>query len=129
RNLALAYARREKDLKRAIPVLEAAVAQDRNPRFVAELDQMYEAAGFTPAKRLAFFEQHQPAVRERDDVLAREIVLLNQAGQYDRALELLGSGKFHIWVGGFENAHDSWVNGDLLKGHALMKEVKPGEAL
>ncbi len=129
RNLALAYARREKDVKKAIPVLEAAVAQDQNPRFIAELDQMYEAAGFTPAKRLAFFEQHQPAVRERDDVLAREIVLLNQAGQYDRALELLSSRKFHIWEGAFENAHDSWVNAHLLKGHALMKQGKAAEAL
>ena len=129
RNLALAYARREKDVKKAIPVLEAAVAQDQNPRFIAELDQMYEAAGFTPAKRLAFFEQHQPAVRERDDVLARQIVLLNQAGQYDRALELLSSRKFHIWEEAFENAHDSWVNAHLLKGHALMKPGKAAEAL
>ena len=36
RNLALAYARREKDVKKAVPVLEAAVAQDQNPRFIAE---------------------------------------------------------------------------------------------
>ena len=110
-------------------MLEAAVAQDRNPRFVAELDQMYEAAGWTPGKRLAFLKQHQPAVQQRDDVLAREIVLLNQAGQFDRALELLSSRKFHIWEGASENAHDSWVNAHLLKGHALMKAGRTAEAL
>ena len=43
-------------------------------------------------------------------------------------MELLGSRKFHLWEGAFENAHDSWVNAHLLKGHALMKRGQAGRS-
>lgn len=129
RNLALAYARREQNLEKAIPEFEAAFARRQDPRWMYELDELYQAAGVPPATRLAFFEKNQKTAFDRDDVLTRQIMLLVQTGDYDRALELLGSRKFYIWEGASISAHDWYVDAHLLRGHRLMKAGKSAEAL
>ena len=129
RNLALAYARRQQDYARSVPTMEAALRLERNPRFLLEMDQLYERAGAPLAKRLAAFEENQAVSGQRDDTLAREIAVRVQAGQYDRALELLRSHTFHVWEGASITTHGTYVNAHLLRGHERMKAGRYAEAL
>jgi tetratricopeptide (TPR) repeat protein len=129
RNLALAYARRQNDVQKAIPEFEAAFALQKDPRWMYELDELYQAAGVAPRTRLAFFEQHPKIAADRDDVLTRQIMLQVQTGDYDNALKLLGSRKFNIWEGASISAHDWYVDAHLLRGHRNLKAGRAQEAL
>ena len=122
RNLALAYQRQSNSLVKAIAAMEQAVSLSPNdPMFLFELDRMYEASGASLEKRLGVLDKHDATVMKRDDVLSRAIQLRVQAGQYDRAIELLKGRRFHIWEGGVRfGVHDSWVDAHLLRGHQRM---------
>ncbi len=116
RNLGIAYSRLRNDLPQAIASLEKAVACDpSDPRLFLELDQLYDLADVEPGKRLAALSENHPVVAKRDDSLAREIVLLVEAGETDRAIELLEGRHFHVWEGGGE-IHDVYVDAQLLRG-------------
>jgi tetratricopeptide (TPR) repeat protein len=131
RNLADAYAWTEGDYRKAIDSLEIAVSLQPHPKFLSELDELFERAGVSPQKRLENLEKHQQAVLERDDVLTREIRLYVQLGNYDKALELLLSGHhFTVWEGGrIYSAHASYQDANLLKGHQYLRARKYKEAL
>jgi tetratricopeptide (TPR) repeat protein len=119
RNLAQAYAQQPGGIDRAVASMEAAMA--RNPedaRYYEELDQLLEAAGVPPQKRLARLEPHHSVVEKRDDALAREIALLVASDRLERALELLRTHQFHIWEGaGRVAVHNSLVEAHLRLGH------------
>jgi tetratricopeptide (TPR) repeat protein len=119
RNLAAAYSREEKGLDKAIASLEKAVSLGgRDALHLFELDQLYEAAGASPAKRLAMLEQHHETVNYRDDALAREIALKVNLGKYDDAIRLMTGRRFNVWEGGARfNVHDVWTDAHLLRGH------------
>jgi tetratricopeptide (TPR) repeat protein len=131
RNLADAYAWTEGDYRKAMDSLEMAVSLQPHPKFLGELDELFERAGVSPQKRLENLEKNQQAVRERDDVLTREIRLYVQLGNYDKALELLLSGHhFTVWEGGrIYSAHGSYQDANLLKGHQLLRARRYKEAL
>jgi tetratricopeptide (TPR) repeat protein len=129
RNLALAYARREHDGKKAIAELEAAFALRQDPRWMYELDELYQAAGTAPRTRLAFFEKYPKVANDRDDVLTRQIMLQVQTGDYDGALKLLGSRKFNIWEGASISAQDWYADAHLLRGHQRLSAGRAKEAL
>ena len=131
RNLADAYAWTEQDYGKAIASLEAAVSLQPLPKFLNELDVLYERAGVAPVKRLAMLEKHQQEVMERDDALTRQIRLYVELGNYDRALELLLDGhRYTTWEGGRKySALGSYKDARLLKGHEAMKAGKYREAL
>jgi tetratricopeptide (TPR) repeat protein len=76
---------------------------------------LYEAGGVSPDKRLALLEENHAIVKQRDDALSREIGLLVQSGDYDRAIELLHTHHFHVWEGG-GRIHGVYVDAHLLKG-------------
>ncbi|HUT47144.1 MAG TPA: tetratricopeptide repeat protein, partial [Sedimentisphaerales bacterium] len=121
RNLAIAYSHQEKGiaLEEAIASLEKAVALDgKYAIHFFELDQLYEAAGTAPEKRLAILEKNHKTVTERDDSLSREISLKVNMGKYDDAIELMRGRKFNIWEGGARfNVNDCWTDAYLLRGH------------
>lgn len=119
RNLALAYARQQDNLEKAITSLEKAVALNGNdPMHLFELDQLYEASGVSPQKRLAMLDQHHATVLKRDDTLSRQIALRVNAGEYDRAIELLSDRQFNLWEGGARfGVSESWTDAHLLRGH------------
>lgn len=131
RNLADAYAWTEGNYRKGIDSLEIAVSLQPHPKFLAELDELYERAGVSPQKRLENLEKHQQAVLERDDVLTRQIALYVLRGNYDRALELLLGGRhFTVWEGGRRySAHGSYQDANLLKGHLYLKAGNNQEAL
>ncbi len=131
RNLADAYAWSEQDFRKAIKSLERAVALDPNPKFLAELDELYEQAGVAPLKRLESLEKHPQAVADRDDSLTRLIRLNIQVGRYGKALDVLQSGHHYTtWEGGRDySAHSSWEDAQLLSGHEARARKQYKEAL
>jgi len=129
RNLAFGYARKRNDTAKAIQAMESAVQAEVNPRFLLELDQLYEAGGAPVAKRLALFERNPAAAAGRDDTLSREIYVRVQSGQYDKALALLSGRRFHIWEGANITVHNTYVDAHLLRGHRAMKAGRFAEAL
>ncbi len=121
RNLAIAYSRQDNALAKAIASLEKAVGLDgKHALHLFELDQLYEAAGVAPEKRLAMFEKHFALARERDDALARAISLKVNLGKYGEAIELMRGRRFNVWEGGVRfSVHDTWTDAHLLRGHSL----------
>jgi len=129
RNLGLAYFRVRGDLPRAVAHLEKAVACDpADPRLFSELDELYDLSDVAPQKRLEVLSGNHVVVSGRDDSLAREIVLLVELGQYDRAVELLEGHHFHVWEGGGA-IHSVYVDAHLLRGQKAMTEGKTDRAL
>lgn len=101
RNLALYYYNKEKNKEKAIACMERAFNLDTtDSRILMELDQLYKVTGQSHAKRLAFLEQYPTLIAERDDLLLEQITLLNQLGDYDKAISLLDGHIFHPWEGG-----------------------------
>lgn len=132
RNLALAYSRRPRgnDLERAIAELEQATAvPDPYPLHFAELDELYEAAGTPPERRLERLEAHQDVVARRDDALAREIALLVALGRYDDAIGLLTGRQFAVWEGGTLRVADDWTTAHLLRGRQRLAAGQAREAI
>ncbi len=116
RNLGLAYAWVENDVGRAIKSMEKArTLAPTEPRLYQELDLLYEAGGVLPAKRLDLLVENHGTVKLRDDALSREIGLLVQLGEYDRAIDLLQTHRFHVWEGG-GRIHNVYVDAHLLRG-------------
>jgi len=133
RNLAIAYSHQAEGiaLDKAIANLEKAVSfNDKYAIHFFELDQLYEAAGTAPEKRLAILEENHRTVTERDDALSREISLKICMGKYDEAIELMQGRKFNIWEGGARfNVNNCWTDAHLLRGHGHYAAGRYKEAL
>ena len=101
RNLAQARFDHFNDPVKARRDLETALelAPD-NARIAYELLQLYKNTGIPVAKRLAFLEEHQELVRQRDDCTLDMITLYVQSEQYEKARGLLLSRRFNIYEGG-----------------------------
>jgi tetratricopeptide (TPR) repeat protein len=123
RNLALGYANFENDPVKAIKMLEEAVSSgDRYPIHFFELDELYQASGIPPEKRLKVLEKNHDIVKTRDDALSHEIALLVFMGRGSEAVELMKDRRFNVWEGGARfNINDYWTDAYLLSGHAEMK--------
>ena len=81
--------------------MERAFALDTaDARILMELDQLYRRMQYPHAMRLALLHDHQELVEQRDDLLLEEITLLNQTGEYEKAMHLLDTHHFHPWEGG-----------------------------
>ena len=101
RNLGLAYFNKLDDPERALLRLETAFALNPgDARVLFELDQLYKKLNRAPAERLAFLEQHEALVEQRDDLTIERITLLNLLRRPDEALALLMDRRFHPWEGG-----------------------------
>lgn len=101
RNLALAYFNKQDEKAKAQKTLEKAFELDKSDsRILMEIDQLYKKIGKSPAERLAFLEQFEEMVEERDDLCIERITLYNQLGKHKIAKELISKRKFHPWEGG-----------------------------
>ena len=133
RNLAVAYSHRDEEgaLKKAVASLERAVSlPNKYPMHFFELDQLYEAAGTAPEKRLAVLEKNHNIILGRDDALSRAISLKVNLGKYDEAIELLKGREFNTWEGGARfNTHGDWTDAHLLRGHQRLAAKRHREAL
>lgn len=101
RNLALAYFNKQNQVEKARTELEKAFALDEtDTRVLMELDQLYKRMNFEPKVRLQKLEQYLELVADRDDLYLEYVALHNVLGQYEKALNLIMSRKFHPWEGG-----------------------------
>lgn len=129
RNLGYAYAKKTDGYAKAIGEYEqAAACDDKDPRVFYELEQLYETAGAEPAKRLAMLCKNQATTDKRNDLVARQIRLFVQTGDYDRAIDMLTTRRFDSWEGGTE-IHDTYVEARLLRGYQALKAGQAEKAL
>jgi tetratricopeptide (TPR) repeat protein len=82
----------------------------------AELDELYEAAGTRPKKRLAVMEKAQDTVIHRDDATQRLIALKVLGRKYTEAIALMTDREFEIWEGGSLTVVNDWISAHLLRG-------------
>lgn len=101
RNLAIAYYNKEHDISKALPAMKRAVELDPDySRFLLEYDQLCAKAGYSNEDRLKVLEAHIDLVTYRDALYLEYITLLNNTGQYEKALDCLTTHQFHPWEGG-----------------------------
>ena len=129
RNLAQAYEQAENDTAKAIASMEKAVKLNRSdPRFLYELDVLYEAGNVSPQKRLALFESDPSVATKRSDAMMQEAKVYLLLGRYDQAIQLLKTHRFHNWEG-YGDIHDVYMDAHLLRGEREFKAGKYQEAL
>lgn len=132
RNLGVAWSHRKSgnSLDKAIAQMELAVSlPHKYAMHFTELDEMYEAEGAAPEKRLALLEDNREVVAQRDDALAREINLLVAMGKFDEAISLLGSKEFSVWEGGSLSVADDWADAHVLRGRQHSQDKQYQEAI
>jgi tetratricopeptide (TPR) repeat protein len=132
RNLGIAFSHRKSgnSLDKAIAQMELAVSlPHKYPLHFTELDEMYEAEGAAPEKRLALLEGNQTVVAQRDDSLAREINLQVALGKFDQAISMLGSKEFAVWEGGTLSVADDWANAHILRGRLRLQDKQYQDAI
>lgn len=101
RNLAQAYFNQCGNPEGALQEMETAYALDQtDARVLLELDQLYKKTGKTPEFRRKKLEEHLDIAEKRDDLYLEYAALCNMAGEYEKALKLIESRKFHPWEGG-----------------------------
>lgn len=100
RNLSLAIFNKEADISQATKLMEKAFNLDQSDaRVFLEMTQLMTKNGMTQTDKLALYEAHEQILKERDDVYTDYVTLLNSLGQYERALDAIGSYQFRAWEG------------------------------
>ncbi len=110
RNLGLGYYNKKNDPAKARKAYETAYALDcSDARILYELDQLYKRMASPLEQRRVFLEQHPAMLNQRDDLYIEYIWLLNQTGDYERAMEHLLKHNFHPWEGGEGKVTSAYV--------------------
>lgn len=129
RNLGFAYGRLPEKRDLALARYEAAVRVDpANVAPVLEWDKLAEKTGRDAPGRLAFLESHRATVEKSDPAVLRLAYLYNETDQYDKALAILTTRRFHVWEGAAA-LHQPFVDACLLRGASLLVAGKCEEAL
>jgi tetratricopeptide (TPR) repeat protein len=129
RNLGWGYYQYSHNLPKAINAYEKALALKMDdPVYYAELDPLYEIANTPIEKRSKLFESRNEVVRQRDDSFVREIIVLNLAGEAEKAVEYLSKSNFHFREGS-SRVRDITVDAHLLLGKKYLAEKKYQQAL
>ncbi|HAQ20547.1 MAG TPA: hypothetical protein DCR40_15155 [Prolixibacteraceae bacterium] len=129
RNLGWGYYQFSHDLPKAINAYEMAFAFKKNdPVYYAELDPLYEMSNTSIKKRLKLFEGAHEIVKQRDDSFVREIIVLNLAGESEKAVKYLSKSNFHYREGS-SRVRDVTVDAHLLLGKKFLAEKKYEQAL
>lgn len=132
RNLSLAYFNKLGKKKEAVQLLEQAFSLDKtDARVLMELDQLYKRMGYSPEERLHLLDNHKEVVFTRDDLYLEYVTLLNLAGEYEQAMQLIDARKFHPWEGGEGKvpAQYQYARVGLAKKYLGNKEYKQALAL
>ncbi len=132
RNLATAYMHRKSgsDLDKAIAELEKAVGcQRRYALHFTELDELYEQAGASLAKRDALLVQNAAIVAHRDDAQNRAIAVKVALGQYDEAVRMMTGRPFAVAEGENLNVVEHWTAAHILRGQQSIEAKQYDKAL
>lgn len=129
RNLGWGYYRYSHDIQKSISAYERALGFKKDdPLYYAELDPLYEMNNTPIAIRLKLFDGADDVVKKRDDSFVREIIVLNLAGEYEKAVEALTNSNFHFREGS-SRVHDITVDAHLLYGKKFLSERNYKQAL
>ena len=129
RNLGWGYYQHFNDVGKAINAYEKALEIKKDdPVYYAELDPLYEMTNTSIEKRAKLFESKNEIVKQRDDAFVREIIVLNLAGQSDKAVDYLSKSNFHFREGS-SSVRDITVDAHLLLGKKYLVGKKPDLAL
>ncbi len=130
RNLALLLFNKQGRHDDAVNNMELAFNLDStDARIMMELDQLYKRMQKPHDKRLAFLESYRELVEQRDDLLIEYATLLNQAGKYREAKELIDSHTFHPWEGGEGKVTTQYQVARVELAMDAMAEQRYGEAM
>jgi tetratricopeptide (TPR) repeat protein len=129
RNLGWGYFQYSHDIQKSISAYERALGIKKDdPLYYAELDPLYEMNNTPITKRLKLFDGADDVVKERDDSFVREIIVLNLAGEYKKAVNALDYSNFHFREGS-SRVRDITVDAHLLYGKSFLTEKKYKQAL
>jgi tetratricopeptide (TPR) repeat protein len=124
RNLGWGYYQHNQDIQKAIGAYEKAFALKKDePIYYAELDPLYELSNAPIGKRAKLFEGSNEIVKQRDDAFVREIMVLNLAGESEKAVEYLSKSTFHFREGS-SRVRDITVDAHLLLGKKYLEQKK-----
>lgn len=99
-------------------------------RLLYEWDQLKKRAGLaSPEERLRSLDEHHELVACRDDLTVEYITLLNQCGEWQAALDHLGSRRFSPWEGGEGLVSAQYVCAHRALGREALSAGKAEEAL
>ena len=130
RNLGIALFNIRHDSQGAMKAFERAwqTAQS-DARVLYERDQLWKRTGESPEVRLAELLNHRSLVNLRDDLSVELATLYNQAGQPERALELLLKRSFQPWEGGEGMVLAQYSRALMQLGRCALNTGDPGSAL
>ena len=129
RNLGWGYYRHSKDLGKAIPYYEKAIALDNsNAIFYTELDKLYELNNSSIENRMKIFEGNQDVVRQRDDAFVQQITVLTLAGRAEESVKYLEGKKFS-YREGTSRVRETIIDAHLQLGMKYLDEKKYQQAL
>jgi len=130
RNLALAYFNKLKNPEKALASLEKAFELDKSDaRVFMELNQLHKILNYPVSQRLAELEQFPSLVLSRDDLYLEFVTLLNSSGEYQKALELISTRKFHSWEGGEGKVVDQFLMAHFMLAWQAIHDAKYADAL
>lgn len=129
RNLAWGYNRDQKNVAKAIGNLEKAVSlNNKDARFLYELDLLYEMSNTPIEKRLNVLESNISTLKKRDDALLRLAIVYIQADKYDKAINLFSTHHFNFWEG-IAEVQSTYQDACILRGIQNLKVKKYDKAL
>lgn len=109
---------------------QAISANACDARLLYEWDQLRKRAGLcSPSERLGFMENHAALVAMRDDLTVEYITLLNQCGQWSRALHHLNGRQFSPWEGGEGLVSAQYVYAHRVLGRQALRAGRAEDAL
>lgn len=117
RNMGWAYWKHFRDYKKAAQYYHKAIDLEKQPIFLEEGDQVFEAAGEDIAKRYELLKSNHAVAEKRYYPLAMEVVTGTYMGDFDYVLGLLRDCYFPTREG-VGNFHDVYVDALLTAGWA-----------
>lgn len=130
RALSIAYYNKEHNLTKALVSMKKAFALNpQDSRFLLEYDQLCSKAGHSVEERLTLMEENQNLLKERDALYIEYITLLNDTGQYDKALDCLMAHRFHPWEGGEGKVSTQYRYALIQKAVSLHQEKRCEDAI
>ncbi len=136
RNLSIYYYNKAKDGERALACMAEAFRLDKgDARLLFEYDNLSALCGRPLEERLKRLEENEALALKRDDLAVEYVTLLNTAGHYAKALEILSTRRFHPWEGGEGRASRQYAlalgelgraateKGDLERAESLLKQA------
>ena len=98
---------------------KAIEADPENFRTLEEADKLAAKLGVAGAERLALMKKYRKTAEKYDACLLRFAYLLNEAEDYDAALDILTTRRFHVWEGS-EGLLDPFADALMLRARRRM---------